>query len=115
MQISINIKNIGNAIGTVGWLEKKAHTIKIGPSNTGNQCAWLLDAEGKRVTLLAMREFGVIERAINNPAYSVPWTTDIMFTDSAFTALSQLIDIAVDEMERIESEHPVINFTVSKA
>lgn len=110
MEIKINIINNGEAIGTIGWLARNASTIKLGVTKSGKQGAWLHDANGKQITVLAIRGYhsgagDEIVRAENDCGeYYGQLASDVSFTPAAWGIVKDLIDIAVREMDRVEEE-----------
>lgn len=107
----INIVNNGDAVGTCGWLAKNAGSIRIGTTNKGRQGAWLVDKEGREITVLAIRGYygdntKIIKAENDTGDLYDPYgqlTTKVSFTEAAWEALENLISVAVAEMEQLES------------
>ncbi|MHC4621927.1 MAG: hypothetical protein ACYTEQ_29665 [Planctomycetota bacterium] len=55
--LEIEIKLIGHAEGTLGWLLNKAHKITLGVAGNGCLGAWLVDKDDSTITCLAMRGY----------------------------------------------------------
>lgn len=121
MELKINVVDNGDAVGTCGWLAKNAGSIRIGATTKERQGAWLLDNEGKALTVLAIRGYygdnTKIIRAENDTEEPFgQLTTDVSFTEAAWEIMKAIISAAVAEMEQLESLGSVglnVNFTRS--
>ena len=116
MEININLKHIGHAVGTIGWLAENAHHIHIGACKNGTQGAWLKDKTGKTITVLALAgEEGahnwdgidVVTREVGIWQLSC----DIYTTDAAWSIIEQLAAIARENMR--ESEELAAGYKIS--
>lgn len=108
MELKIIVVNNGDAVGTCGWLVKNADSIRIGTTTKVRQGAWLMDKEGKEITVLAIRGYygdnTKIIKAENDSGDSYgQLTTNMSFTDAAWEVVKTLISAAVAEMEQLES------------
>jgi hypothetical protein len=111
MTIQITITNNGSQPGTVGWLAKTARNIQIAPTKGGGRGAWLRDAEGKDIALLAHTEYGGISRSVRMPdTYRTEAAETISWTDAGWEAFGQLQDVAVEELEK---DSGTVTFTVA--
>ena len=104
MNITLQIQNNGIARGTLGWLCANIGSIKIGETKSGKQAAWLLDRDGKNITVLAVRGWWehapAIETAGRDTDTSIPTlNADMIFTDAAWEIIKQCQQIAVSAME----------------
>lgn len=104
MNIQINIRNTGQAVGTIGWLATHAHHIHIGRcKGSGEPGAWLVDKAGKTMTVLALAgaEFAGIE-TVTRGVGQWPLSCDIVTTDAAWAIIEQLATIAAEHMAEPE-------------
>lgn len=103
MKIEIEIKKSGKAKGTLGWLSG-ARTIKIGAAKDGSQAAWLLDAAGDVMTVLAVRDYGyesgivMVGRLVRDSDCSDGLLMPHSCTDAAWEALEKIAEMARSQM-----------------
>ena len=132
--VSLEIANIGEAEGTIGWLAKQPIKIKIGTGNkTGGRCCWV--HIGDRSEMVSMEGYvwylhvGVspksginpvkVDRETSDNTYGVVEETafNTSFTDAAWEAVQELISLAQAEFVRVLDEQnaaaPRLSFTVS--
>jgi len=100
MEINISIKHLGHAPGTVGWLAQHAHHILIGQTKKGGHGAWLKDAQGRNITILALRSketegsIALVERDTYCPFLACGIST----TDAAWAVLRRIAELAANAM-----------------
>jgi len=108
VEVTINIVNNGEAVGSCGWLAKNASTVRIGTTNKERQGAWLMSKDGKEISVLAIRGYygdnTQIIKAENDTGEPFgQLTTNVSFTEAAWEVVKTLILAAVAEMEQLES------------
>jgi len=117
MKIEISITRNGHGIGTIGWLAEKCKggSIHIGTTKSGKQAAWLKDAAGAVVTVLAVRgawdDAQIVKAENGGPGYEL--STDVTFTPAAWNAIGELMEIAVERMNDGETADVTPEVTVS--
>jgi hypothetical protein len=100
MNITIEIKKISHAPGTIGWLAENATQIKIGSTKDNERGAWLKDKDGKTITILALdsREAGSLCR-VTREMHEWTLSADMRFTDAAWQMIQQFSALAVEQMQ----------------
>jgi len=104
MNITLSIDNNGQSRGSLGWLCKNIGSIKIGTIKTDNQAAWILDKNGKVITVLAVRDYWrhsstEIETVVNQSDENYQGLiSDIPFTDAAWEIVKQCRTMAIEQM-----------------
>jgi len=113
--IEININNIGKNEGTIGWLLEQPIKITIGTTKSGKTCAWLnIGEKSENVACYG-----------HNLSDCQPWATPgkisdteidrinphsyeaafgIVFTDTAWSKVENLIDLARDQFQQAIGE-----------
>jgi len=102
MNVTLSIDRKGHLPGSLGWLAENAHRIKIGATKDGkSRGAWLQDADGKTITVLAISDayecdataVNLVERCyMSNPIMG----SDQEFTDAAWAVVENIAEQAAE-------------------
>ena len=103
-ELTIPVKRVGEAIGTLGWLRSKGPYLHVGNAKKDNvRGVWLKAADGTTLECLAQvsQEYGLemIDRRVNAAMEAnYPWT------DATWNIIQQLVEYA----ERLLEEPSVL-------
>lgn len=120
--VELQIKNIGEAKGTVGWLAKAVSHVTLGTTKSGSRGAWLHFSDGTEPQCIVMHDpYGIsrehpefdrleiVDRHSNGPNLSLKFQV----TDAAWESIAELAISARNEMERIAATETPIRFSLS--
>ena len=118
--ILINMRKIGKAKGTVGWLAAQAESVEFTESKLGKRGAWLNLKSGEQICLVVADPYGIGYQCENSDRLDTIKRYDYVFglpfavTDACWDSIHALANMARNLMRESDKHEKPIRFRLTK-